>query len=304
MSDEKASLQSINFTGFLGWTEQGRPEKDDLAEAFHEAAKVTASAPPTLGAGLLETDPEVQELITRSVRRNPNLPTVSLPSPSYPDVSIGTTIAQRQSRRQFGPEPVSLQDLSTLLHAAYGVTEGPELPGDSSGSVAWEEGPYVVRPVARSVPSAGALYPLEIYPAVRNVEGLASGLYHYDPLEQALEVIREQDLDDLLRRILLRRPELPDSAGSCGVIFFVTGVFWRTRFKYWLRGYRFALLEAGHLAQNLLLICEALGLGAFPNGGYWDRKVDAFLGVDGVNESVVYSVLAGSTPGAETLDRS
>jgi SagB-type dehydrogenase family enzyme len=181
------------------------------------------------------------------------------------------------------------------LHAAYGVTdfydaqEAPT-PREPSGNGAG----LPPRPPRRSVPSGGALYPLEIYPAVRNVDGLASGLYHYDPLKHALEVIREEDLDDRLRALLVRRPELPDSAGSCGVVVFIAGIFWRTRFKYAVRGYRLALLEAGHVAQNMLLVAEALGLSAYPNVAFWDRQVDGFLGLDGVNESVFYSVLAGS----------
>jgi SagB-type dehydrogenase family enzyme len=70
-------------------------------------------------------------------------------------------------------------------------------------------------------------------------------------------------------------------------------MFWRTRFKYGLRGYRFALLEAGHVVQNVLLACTALGLAAVPVGGFYDRPVDALLGADGVNESVVYAVSLG-----------
>jgi SagB-type dehydrogenase family enzyme len=81
---------------------------------------------------------------------------------------------------------------------------------------------------------------------------------------------------------------------TCGVTFFLIGVFWRSRFKYALRGYQFTLIEAGHVAQNLLLAAEALGVNAFANGGFWDRRVDEFVGVDGVNESVVYSILAGA----------
>jgi SagB-type dehydrogenase family enzyme len=76
-------------------------------------------------------------------------------------------------------------------------------------------------------------------------------------------------------------------------------MFWRSRFKYGLRGYRFTLLEAGHLVQNVLLSCTALGLAAVPIGGFYDRPVDELLGVDGVNESVVYAVSLGRPSTAE-----
>ena len=71
-------------------------------------------------------------------------------------------------------------------------------------------------------------------------------------------------------------------------MIFVAAVFGRTRFKYGVRGYRFALLEAGHVGQNVLLAATALGLGAVPLGGYYDRLTDEFLGLDGVNESTLY----------------
>jgi SagB-type dehydrogenase family enzyme len=73
----------------------------------------------------------------------------------------------------------------------------------------------------------------------------------------------------------------------------VAAVFGRTRFKYGLRGYRFALLEAGHVAQNVVLTATALGLAAVPLGGFYDRPTDEFLGLDGVNESTLYTIALG-----------
>lgn len=73
----------------------------------------------------------------------------------------------------------------------------------------------------------------------------------------------------------------------------ITALFWRCRFKYGLRAYRFTLLEAGHVMQNLLLTAQALGLGAVPIGGYYDRRLDEWLGVDGRNESTLYTAAIG-----------
>ena len=70
-------------------------------------------------------------------------------------------------------------------------------------------------------------------------------------------------------------------------------MFWRSRFKYGARAYRFALMEAGHVGQNLLLAAAALGLDAVPLGGFYDRNVDAFLGVDGIYEASLYLVPVG-----------
>jgi SagB-type dehydrogenase family enzyme len=74
-------------------------------------------------------------------------------------------------------------------------------------------------------------------------------------------------------------------------------MFWRSRFKYGQRAYRFTLLEAGHVAQNALLAAAALGLAAVPLGGFYDRKVDAFLGVDGLQEAALYLLPVGSAAG-------
>lgn len=288
-NEESTYLPSTRWTGFLGWGDHGRPDDDDPAEAFHEASKNLPSVSPASapGAAALETDPQAQATITRPVKVHPHLPAVDLPAPEYGDPGLEGALRGRRSRRHFGTDPISPQQLSTLLHAAYGVT------GEASG-----------RHHVRSVPSGGALYPLEIYPVVRNVEGVTPGLYHYNPLRQSLEALRVEPTDEALSDIVIRLDGIPDLAATCGVFIFVVGVFWRTRFKYGLRGYRWVLIEAGHVGQNVVLASQALGLSAVPYGGIWDRRADEFLGVDGVNESVVYSLAAGSPASEEDGDSS
>jgi SagB-type dehydrogenase family enzyme len=73
----------------------------------------------------------------------------------------------------------------------------------------------------------------------------------------------------------------------------ITAMFWRSRFKYGLRGYRFALLEAGHVVQNIALAATALRIPALPLGGFYDRRVDDVVGADGLDEATVYAVLLG-----------
>lgn len=282
--DDRGHLRSAKLTGFLGWGDRGRPEEDDPAEAYHEASKNVPSMliGPTAGARALETDPRATATVNRSVKEHPHLPSVALPAPEDPEMALGEVVRQRRSRRDLEPGPMSLQDLSTVLHVGYGVTHEADTAGGKQR--------------LRTVPSGGALYPLEIYPVVRNVEGLAPGLYHYHPFRQVLEVLREGDTAADLDRIMFSPPEVPDVPGTCAVSLFIVGVFWRSRFKYGMRGLRWVLIEAGHSGQNMLLAAESLGLGAVPWGGFWDHKVDRYLGVDGVNESVVYCVAAGQRP--------
>jgi SagB-type dehydrogenase family enzyme len=87
----------------------------------------------------------------------------------------------------------------------------------------------------------------------------------------------------------------PGIADSAAALVVVTGVFWRSRFKYGLRGYRFALLEAGHLMQNAVLAATDLELDALPIGGFYDALLDRLVGADGLDEASLYALaLAGS----------
>ncbi len=220
----------------------------------------------------------MQHSAARSVRRFPQFPAVPLPAPAELGISLGAAILRRASSRAFVARPLDLSELAALLQAAYGVTHSGDDVGGHGG-----------QPL-RSVPSGGALYPLEVYVAALRVGGLRPGLYHFDPLASVLERL-PRPADAAMLEPLSAYPELLAPAGA---VLFVTAVFWRTRFKYALRGYRFALLEAGHLGQNLLLAAAALELAAVPVGGVYDRRVEDYLGADGVDESLVYALSFGA----------
>ena len=254
--------------------------RDDPAEAFHEASKIHPRllARQTRGH-VLEHDRELAVTSTRAVRRRPHRPTVPLPTPALPRAPFAEVVERRRSARDFGPGALALADLASLLHAAYGVTH--QLLADA---------PAGVGPQLRTVPSGGALYPLELYLFPWRVERVANGLYHFDPSQHVLELIEAGDH----REAVVSQTLYPDVVSTCALFVFVTGVFWRTRFKYGLRGYRFALIESGHVVQNLLLAATALDLGAVPLSGFYDGPVDKLLSLDGVNESTLYAVAVGS----------
>jgi len=247
---------------------------DDPAEHFHEASAISPNVVDhrVPGRQFLQHE-RLQVSTVRAVKRHPHLPTVPLPPPTLPPESYSQLVARRGSQRAFARGTVSLEQVSTLLQTAYGVNRA-SVDG---------------RPL-RAVPSGGALYPLELYPVASNVDGLEPAVYHFDPLAAQLERLHELREGRSALGALTVYPELLTESA---VIFFVTAVFWRTRFKYGQRGYRFALLEAGHLGQNLLLSAEALGLAAVPVGGFYDRLVNRFLGVDGVHEAAVYAFSVG-----------
>jgi len=252
------------------------PKLGDPAEDYHEASKLQPStlARELRGIARLEQRPSLQRAATRSVRRHRALPRVVLPAPDLPGRPLAEVLAGRRSTRSFSPVSLTLAQVATLLWAAYGATAGP-------GSQALD------RPQPRTAPSAGALYPLELYIAPLRVQGLRPRIHHYDPLDHALE---EHAVDALLDG-LSPDPCLP---GTSAVVVFIAAVFWRSRFKYGMRAYRLTLLEAGHAAQNLLLAADASGLGAVVAGGFFDDRVDRLLGLDGVDESTLVGVCLGA----------
>jgi SagB-type dehydrogenase family enzyme len=252
----------------------GGPDLDDPAEVLHEASKLQPSLVQRQlrGVARLEADPTLISATARAVRRNRTLPRVPLPAPALPPLSLDEALRTRRSTRRFGDRPVELEHLATLLWSAYGV-----VPGGG-------------RTPRRASPSAGGLYPLELFVLSRNVDGIATGVYHYDPLDQALE--RMPVTTDGVEL-----SPLVDELETAAAIVILTAVFWRSRFKYGLRGYRFTLLEAGHVAQNLVLAATALGLGSIVLGGFYDARVDAVLALDGVDESTLIMVSLGWPPG-------
>jgi SagB-type dehydrogenase family enzyme len=126
---------------------------------------------------------------------------------------------------------------------------------------------------------------LELYAWAKSVDGLPPGLYHYDPYQHELDDLGPVDLQAAFVQ--------QDLVGAAAAGILICSVFFRSVFKYGERGYRFVLLEAGHVAQNALLACQGRGLAAVPVGGYFDRDLDRAIGLDGLHESVIYALLLG-----------
>jgi SagB-type dehydrogenase family enzyme len=252
------------------------PGNEDLAwELFHENSKngrFSTSA----------ADEEVRDHINRLHESLPfeGYPMVELPRSLEPlRLSLEEAIATRVSVRDLTAGPLTLPTVATLLHHAYGVSRDREDIG-------------YLRSL-RVVPSAGALYPLEIFFHSARIEGLKTGLYHYNPSKHHLRLLREGDETRTISQAVVQ----PDITRGSALIMFITAVFERSVFKYKDRGYRFVLLEAGHVAQNLNLVSNALGLGALNIGGFFDREIDDFLDLDGVTQSTIYMMAIGRKSG-------
>ena len=266
-----AIVRTVRLASILGADSAPEP---DPTEDYHEASRIYAGVtdPRVVGAVQLERSLEMRITASRSAKRYPQRPFVPLPAANLGHATLASAIAARRSRRSFGPRLLELSGLATLLHAAYGVT------------AAIDGAPQALR----TVPSGGALYPLELYVVAHRVDGVDQALFHYDAIRHGLELLRP--LESPAGAEL--SPYAEPLAESAAVVA-MTAMFWRSRFKYGARAYRFALMEAGHVGQNLLLAAAALGLDAVPLGGFYDRNIDAFLGVDGIYEASLYLVPVG-----------
>jgi SagB-type dehydrogenase family enzyme len=174
---------------------------------------------------------------------------IELPTPRTDgDVSLEEALLERRSVRDFTPEELTLEEISQLLWAAQGVT------------ASWG---------GRTAPSAGALYPLEVYAATPD------GLSHYLPDGHRAEIVSTADLRGALSRAAGGQAAVADAP----VVFVVAAVPARTEAKYGERAERYVQLEAGHVAQNMLLQAVALGLGGVPIGAFADEEVARLLGL-------------------------
>jgi SagB-type dehydrogenase family enzyme len=253
-------------------------DKDDSAwEIYHENSKASRHDPGLPTAAVLARMAELWESLPYQ-----GYPAIPLPRALRPlTASLGESLAARASARRLRPGHHSLEDLATLLHHAYGITR------DNAGTV-------FPRPF-RSVPSGGGLYPLEIFLHATHVEGLHAGIYHFNAVQHQLRLLREGDQSRKLCEALVQQNLGVDTS----LMIFITAVFERSVFKYSDRGYRFVLLEAGHVAQNLNLVASGLGLGSVNIGGFFDRSIDALLGLDGLTHSTLYLVGVGEEATAE-----
>ena len=179
-----------------------------------------------------------------------------LPDPSLEsDTSIEQALRQRRSIRDYKDAPLTLIELSQLLWAAQGITAPPNY---------------------RTAPSAGALYPLELYVISGNVENLPAGVYRYLPREHGLVKIAAGD-----RRAALSRAALDqDSVREAPMVLGITAIFERTTVKYGDRGIQYVHIEMGSVAQNVYLQAESLDLGTVFIGAFIDVDVMAVLDLE------------------------
>jgi SagB-type dehydrogenase family enzyme len=202
---------------------------------------------------------------------------IRLLSGAGPEAPLFETMRQRRTTREFSGEPISLSELSRIVFYTWGRLSTYKTK---------EFGQLL----HKASPSAGARHPIEAYAVVNNVKGVAPGIYHYSVKDHSLELLQSGDFRDKCVKFAAGQEWTRDAS----VLFLMTTAVSRTAWKYRVpRVYRAFLLDAGHLSQSFLLVSTALGLGAFCIGIISDLTIEKELGIDGVNEAVLFAVGVG-----------
>jgi len=231
-----------------------------IGDTYHQWTRYRRDEMP--GGGLdWATQPDVYKEFPASLKR------ISIrsidPQGGKP---LWEAVAERRSLREFSHHPITFEELSRLIWATQGIT-----------ARAWGFD-------FRTVPSAGALYPIETYVMVNRVEGMAPGIYHYSVKHAQLVLIKDGSFGRELSHAALGQKMLEEAA----TVFVWTAVVERSKWKYRERAYRYIYMDAGHTGQNLYLAATGLNLGCCTVGAFFDEEIDHLIGIDGEKEISVY----------------
>lgn len=243
----------------------------DFSKVFHQSSQDGSKGHPPISEDSNDW-PEAWKV--QNFKAYSRFPKIPLPDEKV-QADFCDLVSQRRSRRDYGgKQSISLNELAVILKYSCGIFSH-DVEGGLSG---------------RAQPSAGGRFPIEIYPFVLvSGKDMPSGWYHYDVMNHQLEVVRghifeKADIQNLFRF---------EWINNASMVLVMTAIFERNQMKYGERGYRYILLEAGHIGQNIHLAVEALGLKCCALGGTRDRNIEKALDIDGVNESVVYAFSIG-----------
>lgn len=193
---------------------------------------------------------------------------VELPAPSMEGaMPLESALQKRRSVRTYAREPLTLEDVAQLLWAAQGITAAQGF---------------------RTAPSAGALYPLEIYIVAGNVDALTAGIYRYKPHSHQLARVRRGDHRSALADAGLGQACLRNAPA----VIVLTGVAARITPRYGQRGTQYMFMEAGHAGQNICLQAVSRHLGAVPIGAFKEDQVREVLQID-ASELPLYLIPIG-----------
>jgi SagB-type dehydrogenase family enzyme len=248
-----------------------------LAEEYHVASRNPAYFKRIFKAYQGHYEPQVQNLMRDAPLHLTALPRVSLPPVrATVTMSIEEAITSRVSGRNYAANPLRADELGALLYLGNAVRRAETADGASSQQ--------------RNVPSSGNLGSVEIYPVIMNVSGIKPGIYHFDSVRHDLAQLRAGQFSTWLREYVFLQLEFSGAA----VAMILTGAIARLNVKYGLRGYRMALLDAGHVSENIYLAATGLGLQVCATAGFIDDELDEVLGLDGLETTALLVLSVGT----------
>lgn len=187
-------------------------------------------------------------------------------------------VNSRKSRRVYTDKAISLRQLSYLLWCTQGVKE---IRGKKYATL-------------RTVPCGGARHEFECYMAVRKVEGLKTGLYHYLPMTHQVELLSEETDEESFDSFISDSLEGQSWGAKASVVFYYSCVFYRAEWRYGVWAHPIILIDAGHITENLYLAAESIGLGGCAVGAVAPDLINRRLGLDGKEESAFYAMPVGT----------
>ncbi|NET33825.1 MAG: SagB/ThcOx family dehydrogenase [Cyanothece sp. SIO1E1] len=245
------------------------PNVDNLWLFYYENSKLTEfSNIPIPNEQVIEISKSFAPSLTIEGKRFQLTPAAKAEADMY------QVMKDRASRATPSLRGMTFEELSNLLYYAYGSKQ------TSTGKSAMTK---------RNAPSAGGLYPIELFFFAREVEQIPDGLYYFDSPRNEIVLFDESVNYKAVADCYVS----DDPILNKNLIFFFCPIFNKSIFKYHNRGFRFVFMEAGHIAQNLLLVATGLERQALPVCGYFEYKVDQLLRLDGHDFSCVYTVAVG-----------
>ena len=205
----------------------------------------------------------------------PRLPQIILKKVSVEADKVLSIIEERKSERKFKNKGLALKTISKVLYFSCGIRNHKKMQGDFNRSL-------------RMYPSAGAKYPLEVYPVILKSKEIPPGIYHYNVKWNSLELLLKGNFKKKFGEITGQ-----NWVKKSTMIVIITAAFPRTIIKYKERGWRYIFLEAGHLAQNIHLISTALKLKFCAIGGFLDKEIINLLELNSKSELPLYLIAVG-----------
>lgn len=248
---------------------RGYRDDDPYMEDFESDQDLKLPQPPLVKAPMNADDRRI--VLTKDFSELPMLH------------NLPQLLNSRRSARIYTQEDMTLTQLSFLLWACQGIKS---IRGKSYATL-------------RTVPSGGARHPFETYLMVRKVEGLKPGAYHYLPMEHALEFLHDVDEMDT---------QISDSlcgqswAAKANVVFYWSMVPYRAEWRYGIYAHRVALMDAGHMGENLYLACTGIGLGCCAIGAFRDELCNQLFSLNGEDEFMLYVVPVGTVRSCDKAD--